>query len=355
MSDIRRLLDLVEELSEISEDITVGDGFYIECGDTLIETTIAEVTEDGVILHLDETALQILAAGGKNDRVERVNKKIKNLRENKFPKMPTREVFFNRDQYLKEWQDFKRATIDYQLKYDDGSEFSRLKMRKVTKFISESYHNSEIDGLRKVKEVLKNAFNQSIDPQALVVGNNYDVAVISLDKLSKIVEIDVHHDHIIKSVRFSRAEGTPVVTTEQGLEGITLIDKAEEIETLCFEPSGDLDKIMTGITLKMSPKYEGWTLSVISDKTQGSEDDLEEAKYHGRTVPLNKPMAGDVAKSKVYVKDPSTGNIKKVNFGQKGVKIKKSNPGRRKNFRARHNCDNPGPKTKARYWSCRMW
>lgn len=80
-----------------------------------------------------------------------------------------------------------------------------------------------------------------------------------------------------------------------------------------------------------------------------------EAKYQGREVKLNKPMAGDVKKSKVYVKDPQTGNIKKVNFGDKNMKIKKSIPARRKSFRARHNCDNPGPKTKARYWSCKAW
>jgi hypothetical protein len=93
--------------------------------------------------------------------------------------------------------------------------------------------------------------------------------------------------------------------------------------------------------------------------------DIDEAKYQGREVQLNKPMAGDVKKSKVYVRDPATGNIKKVNFGhggktakrlgQKTMKIKKSNPARRKSFRARHNCANPGPKTKARYWSCRAW
>jgi hypothetical protein len=85
------------------------------------------------------------------------------------------------------------------------------------------------------------------------------------------------------------------------------------------------------------------------------EEMLNEAKYQGRTVQLGKPMQGDVAKFKVYVKDPATGNVKKVNFGQKGAKIKKNNPGRRKNFRARHNCDTPGPRTKARYWSCRKW
>lgn len=85
-----------------------------------------------------------------------------------------------------------------------------------------------------------------------------------------------------------------------------------------------------------------------------SESDMDEAKYQGREVPLGKPMKGDVKKSKVYVRGPR-GNVVKVNFGQKGMKIKKNIPGRRKNFRARHNCDNPGPRWKARYWSCRAW
>lgn len=92
------------------------------------------------------------------------------------------------------------------------------------------------------------------------------------------------------------------------------------------------------------------------------EETLEEAEYQGRKVKLNKPMQGDVKKFKVYVKDPKTGNVKKVNFGHggssvkgKAMRIRKSNPKARKSFRARHNCDNPGPKTKARYWSCRKW
>jgi hypothetical protein len=86
-----------------------------------------------------------------------------------------------------------------------------------------------------------------------------------------------------------------------------------------------------------------------------NEDDmLDEAEYQGRKLPLGKPMRGDVKKFKVYVKNPS-GNIVKVNFGDPNMKIKKSNPARRRSFRARHNCDNPGPRTKARYWSCRKW
>ena len=103
----------------------------------------------------------------------------------------------------------------------------------------------------------------------------------------------------------------------------------------------------------------------LDTATCGCPDLVYEAEYRGRKVTLNKPMRGDVKKFKVYVKDPKTGNIKKVNFGhggtsakkkgEKTMKIRKSNPKARKNFRARHNCDNPGPKTKARYWSCKKW
>ena len=81
---------------------------------------------------------------------------------------------------------------------------------------------------------------------------------------------------------------------------------------------------------------------------------LREAEYQGRNVQLGKPMQGDIKKFKVYVKNPA-GNVVKVNFGQKGMKIRKSNPAARKSFRARMNCDNPGPRTKANYWSCRKW
>lgn len=91
-------------------------------------------------------------------------------------------------------------------------------------------------------------------------------------------------------------------------------------------------------------------------------EEIWEAEYQGRTVKLNKPTRGDVKKFKVYVKDPKTGNVKKVNFGHGGtsakrptMRIRKSNPAARRSFRARHNCDNPGPKTSARYWSCRKW
>ena len=105
---------------------------------------------------------------------------------------------------------------------------------------------------------------------------------------------------------------------------------------------------LTDVTLNGDEFYEtfGW---VGID-----EDAIEEAEYQGRKVKLGKPMRGDVKKFKVYVKNPK-GNVVKVNFGDPDMKIKKSNPARRKSFRARHNCDSPGPRHKARYWSCRKW
>jgi len=97
------------------------------------------------------------------------------------------------------------------------------------------------------------------------------------------------------------------------------------------------------------------------------DENITEAKYKGKTVTLNKPMRGDSKKFKVYVnsgKKNADGSIKvkKVNFGHGGtsakrptMRIRKSDPKRRKAFRARHRCDNPGPKTMARYWSCKKW
>jgi len=94
---------------------------------------------------------------------------------------------------------------------------------------------------------------------------------------------------------------------------------------------------------------------------QEIDESVNEAEYQGRKVKLGKPTRGDVKKFKVYVKNPK-GNVVKVNFGHGGtsakrktMRIKKSNPARRKSFRARHNCDSPGPRHKARYWSCRAW
>ena len=81
---------------------------------------------------------------------------------------------------------------------------------------------------------------------------------------------------------------------------------------------------------------------------------LNEAEYQGRKVQLGKPMRGDVKKFKVYVKN-AKGNVVKVNFGDPNMRIRKSNPARRRSFRARHRCHTAKDRTSARYWSCRKW
>lgn len=103
------------------------------------------------------------------------------------------------------------------------------------------------------------------------------------------------------------------------------------------------------------------TEETIEDERQlsviASMENLSAAKYQGKTVTINKPFRtpGGPRKFAVYVKNPA-GKVVIVRFGDPNMEIKRDDPNRRKNFRSRHQCDtNPGPKTKARYWSCRMW
>lgn len=200
---IREIINLLEDIEDSEPQI--GDIVEMECGDTLIETTIADVTEDGVVLHLDETGIRILVDGA----------------------------------------------------------------------------------------------------QALLEG-----------KTGPGLWANIH----AKRERIKKGSGERM--RKPGSKG--------------------------------APTAANFRAAQAGTKNEGAHEDMDEAKYQGREVPLGKPMKGDVAKRKVYVKGPK-GNVVKVNFGQKGVKIKKNNPARRKSFRARHNCDNPGPRWKAKYWSCRAW
>jgi hypothetical protein len=132
------------------------------------------------------------------------------------------------------------------------------------------------------------------------------------------------------------------------------------------------DILIETILKDTNPCWDGYEMIGMKEKDGKEvpncvpieEEILQEAEYQGRKVKLNKPTRGDVKKFKVYVKNDK-GNVVKVNFGhggtsakkkgEKTMRIKKSDPARRKAFRARHNCSNPGPKWKARYWSCKKW
>ena len=151
----------------------------------------------------------------------------------------------------------------------------------------------------------------------------------------------------------------PVNYGEYDREGDMAKDQLRTIDSAAEELYAILDAnenlpewVQKKITLAVD--YIDTARDYMKSNKYAEDTQTDEAKYQGREVPLGTKMAGDVKKSKVYVRKPN-GNIVKVNFGDKKMRIKKSNPARRKSFRARHNCANPGPRHKARYWSCRSW
>ena len=132
----------------------------------------------------------------------------------------------------------------------------------------------------------------------------------------------------------------------------TIDSAAEELYSIIHAEENLPEWVQKKITLAMD--YIDTARDYMKSNKYAEDAQTNEAEYQGRKVQLGKKMPGDVKKSKVYVKNPQ-GRVVKVNFGDKKMRIKKSNPARRKSFRARHNCKNPGPRHKARYWSCRSW
>jgi len=128
---------------------------------------------------------------------------------------------------------------------------------------------------------------------------------------------------------------------------------SETNQTPPFEPSKSSKPVTPG---KYGQEYSKVRhLARMAMKKAAEKKDMSEATYQGKKVPLNKPMPGDVAKSKVYVDPDGDGKAQKVNFGDKTMTIKKNQPARKKSFLARHNCDDKKDKTTAGYWSCRAW
>lgn len=161
------------------------------------------------------------------------------------------------------------------------------------------------------------------------------------DDLSKHLEEEAGDSPVASAIIRRIMFQHPEVLSTHGPERV--MQAADEVADWV----GDVDEIG-------SSDVSSWTRDAIKALAELPDEPLDEAEYQGRKVPLGKPMKGDVKKSKVYVRKPN-GNIVKVNFGDKKLSIKKHIPGRRKSFRARHNCANPGPRWKARYWSCRAW
>ena len=141
---------------------------------------------------------------------------------------------------------------------------------------------------------------------------------------------------------------------------INLINEVRSLYSKNLIDLNDEDRSIVESDLGKKVLFENGQVVYLEIPTE-DQSFLNEAEYQGRKVQLGKIMQGDIKKFKVYVKNDK-GNVVKVNFGFGGksakgkrMVIKKNNPQRRKSFRARHNCDNPGPRWKARYWACKTW
>jgi D-Tyr-tRNAtyr deacylase len=141
---------------------------------------------------------------------------------------------------------------------------------------------------------------------------------------------------------------------------INLINEVRTLHKKGYIELGANDRVIVESDLARKVILENGDV-VYLEVPEKSTETISEAEYQGRKVQLGKIMQGDIKKFKVYVKNDK-GKVVKVNFGFGGksakgkrMTIKKNNPERRKSFRARHNCSNPGPRWKPRYWACRTW
>ena len=324
MNNLWRQIQAAEKSQAASEDFELGDDFGISFSEDFeIATEIVDILEDGVVIALDEHAIELLTAQGLNFlEGELVEDKQKGVDGKAC------------------WKGYKRMgtkqkggkTVDNCVKMEDHGPENPDAPVNHGEYDREG--DMAKDDLRTIDDAAEELYS------ILQADENLPEWVQS--KITKAVDyIDTARDYM----------------------------KAQKYEEGVEEGSGPKEKQKTPYRDINSPEYRAAAdkqkQQMAKDKAaepgkkmltkQGvAEDDVDEAKYQGREVPLGKKMAGDVKKSKVYVRKPN-GNIVKVNFGDKKMRIKKSNPARRKSFRARHNCANPGPRHKARYWSCRSW
>jgi len=148
----------------------------------------------------------------------------------------------------------------------------------------------------------------------------------------------------------------------KGINPQVIMGTIEPLNKYAYQDVNDIGADLTEeYNVESEEDYEGFIMFMKEYSRQLTESKLTEAEYQGRKVQLGKIMQGDIKKFKVYVKN-GKGKVVKVNFGFGGksakgkrMVIKAKNPKRRAAYRARHNCDNPGPRWKANYWSCKKW
>jgi hypothetical protein len=317
----QRKTDLEREAKSkgFAESFEVGDEFGISFSeDHEIATTIVDILEDGIVIELDDLAIEMLTNEGLNFlEGELVEDKQKGVDGKAC------------------WKGYKRMgtkqkggkTVDNCVKMGEDLDESGLqRYTGIKKYGKDGFEALQKAGREGADEEEKGRIKDKFLKKEDHGPENPDAPV-------NYGEYDREGDMAKDDLR-------------------TIDDAAEELYSILRAD----DNLPEWVQSKITKAVDYIDTARDYMKAQNYEEDTQtdEAKYQGREVPLGKKMAGDVKKSKVYVRKPN-GNIVKVNFGDKKMRIKKSNPARRKSFRARHNCANPGPRHKARYWSCRSW
>jgi len=321
--DFKNIISTIDGLAKDDDNIVfLHDSFDLELNEHfVIETGVVGFTEDGIILEADDETMEFLEL---NDMLAE-----NNLAEDELDVV------------------------------DEG----RYKYRES--------EDDELDQIKELANIKENPnpgdFNQAVASPIGSINKNDEERVADANVTGKnpyVVSEKWSGDTEIKST----GKWADKTIAELKKARSALKDKEDRTK----EETSKLRQINFAIRSKkdwkggvaetdMPPESSLDLTSPISGGNMREDVSLDEAEYQGRKVTLNKPMQGDVKKSKVYVKN-AKGNVVKVNFGHGGssakgktMSIKKNNPERRKSFRARHNCKNPGPKWKARYWSCRAW
>ena len=318
---MKTLRDYIAETDAWSSNPVPGDEFDIELApDSLIESWVVDVVEDGVVLAADEPMMALLENQGLlSERIARYGAVGSSPgMGHSLTEEPVPEI-------------------------SDNSEIDEQAMRRVL----------ELAGLASTLPIQPNPNAARTDPLAAKaadlapVGTEKDPGTATTIDEGVMSEIAIELGEIADAEDYDRLYDLLTARTPAG----QMVQKIADDITIDHRLRDDDHERLLELVM-----------DYIVDEFGGQ---LDEAEYQGRKVPLGKPMRGDVKKFKVYVKDPKTGNVKKVNFGhggksarragEKTLSIKKSNPARRKSFRARHRCDTAKDRTTARYWSCRMW
>jgi hypothetical protein len=304
-----------------NEEFEIGDDFGISFSEDFeIATEIVDILEDGIVIELDDQALEMLTNEGLQFLDGELEEGVAG------PK--------------KCWKGYRKTGTQPGTGKNAGK-----RVNDCEKIGEDAVEESGLQRYTGIKKYGKDGF-EALQKAGREGADEEEKGRIKDKYLKK-------EDHGPEN------PNAPVNYGEYDREGDMAKDQLRTIDSAAEELYAILDAnenlpewVQKKITLAVD--YIDTARDYMKSNKYAEDVQTNEAEYQGRKVQLGKKMPGDVKKSKVYVRKPN-GNVVKVNFGDKKMRIKKSNPARRKSFRARHNCSNPGPRWKARYWSCRSW